>query len=278
MVLFITSTLTHLFVKVWKHWFSLIQQRHAALPPGEVESGGGEEVRHRKCGMQGVWEAGGPDLPDVGGGEALVLPGQEELSVAKLVLLFVCELGLCWALLLLFQLLCETKGNRHSWKASRIQDQILQLSPRLWGHRRSQSRAASDESESDNRLDLWLNQLINPHVLRQYFSVLGQVFNLENDRISLFVLSSLEPPPSPLPPETSDSYSAQDQISTSSSYKPRSSISNERPAPARQQGVAELLNDHFNHTAGVSLKEDEGLRPRVVISYQSSMEVVGCSF
>lgn len=50
----------------------------------------------------------GPALPDVGGGEALVLPGQEELSVAKLVLLFVCEICLRRALLLLLQLLCET--------------------------------------------------------------------------------------------------------------------------------------------------------------------------
>lgn len=49
-----TSTLTHLFVKVWKHWFSLVQQSHAALPPGEGgREGGWEEVRHRKWGVQG---------------------------------------------------------------------------------------------------------------------------------------------------------------------------------------------------------------------------------
>lgn len=63
--------------------------------------------------MQGC-EVDSPALPDVGGGEALILPRQEELSVAKLVLLFVCKLRLRWALLLLLQFLCETTGDRRS--------------------------------------------------------------------------------------------------------------------------------------------------------------------
>lgn len=269
MVLFIPSTLTHLFVKVWKHWFSLVQQSHAALPPGEVESGGGRK-----------WDTGSEACRGLRGGR----PRPYLMCVAGR--LSYCRdrkssLWRSWCFCL--SVSSASAGLSFSSSSSSVRRQEIDAVEKLRRYRNKFSsmsgecvcRETTGAAEAEpclmnlNQMIVWIYGWISwlTHLssgrVPQHLNVPGRVLKLENNRelvslaLSISAFSKLEPPPLPPPTETQWFIFCAGANQQNAVFQAVLINKHQATRSNSAEGRCKLLDDHFNHTVGVSFNEDE---------------------